>query len=443
MIRDFHITDENGIGYYTGLITACFAISQLLTGIPWGMLSDRIGRKPVILQGLVGSITSILLFGLSRSYVWALLSRSLCGLLNGNGGVIKSIVSELTIDHLPHKRAEAFSLITVVHGIGYILGPIIGGFLSYPVSQYPKVFGNRGALTDFLSHYPYFFPTFIAALICAIAFIACFFFLEETLLNKQKSDDHLRDSRITNEDIECSAKFTSTGKKASPTLREALTPSVVAVCVMYGCFVLQNSFSNVLYPLYTASNRDSGGLGFSPNEIGISLGFAGVVTIIGHVVLLPILVRKFGLLRLTQIALFLLIFVYLFQGVIRVMYLIPDPSGQKDTKCWVWVGLLIFLAFKTLCNNICYTGCVVLANNAAPRSDTLGVVNGFSQCCSAAMSAIGPTISSVIWSASLSATSLPYDVRINITFFVLTCIVSVTYILCRRLKPEKYEAPQA
>ena len=45
------------------------------------MLSDRIGRRPVILQGLVGTITSILLFGLSKSFLWALLSRSLCGLL--------------------------------------------------------------------------------------------------------------------------------------------------------------------------------------------------------------------------------------------------------------------------------------------------------------------------------------------------------------------------
>jgi MFS family permease len=45
------------------------------------MLSDRIGRRPVILQGLVGTILSVLLFGLSKSFVWALLSRSLCGLL--------------------------------------------------------------------------------------------------------------------------------------------------------------------------------------------------------------------------------------------------------------------------------------------------------------------------------------------------------------------------
>jgi MFS family permease len=47
----------------------------------WGMLSDRIGRRPVILTGLIGTISSILLFGLSQSFMWAILSRSLCGLL--------------------------------------------------------------------------------------------------------------------------------------------------------------------------------------------------------------------------------------------------------------------------------------------------------------------------------------------------------------------------
>jgi MFS family permease len=105
MVRDFHIAEEKSVGYYVGAITSCFALSQLLTGIDmsehhsltcilikiclikkikgihWGMLSDRIGRRPVILQGLIGTISSILLFGLSKSFIWALLSRSLCGLL--------------------------------------------------------------------------------------------------------------------------------------------------------------------------------------------------------------------------------------------------------------------------------------------------------------------------------------------------------------------------
>lgn len=101
MVRDFHIAKEEDIGYYIGFITASFALSQLLTGkserrcvdgrttnldkfligIHWGILSDRIGRRPVILCGMIGTIISITLFGLSKSYIWALLSRSLCGLL--------------------------------------------------------------------------------------------------------------------------------------------------------------------------------------------------------------------------------------------------------------------------------------------------------------------------------------------------------------------------
>lgn len=81
MVRDFDIAEEEDIGYYIGFITASFALSQLLTGIHWGILSDRIGRRPVILSGMVGTIISIVLFGLSKSYLWALLARSLCGLL--------------------------------------------------------------------------------------------------------------------------------------------------------------------------------------------------------------------------------------------------------------------------------------------------------------------------------------------------------------------------
>lgn len=53
----------------------------IYTGIHWGMLSDRIGRRPVILTGLTGTMMSIFLFGLSKSFAWAIISRALCGLL--------------------------------------------------------------------------------------------------------------------------------------------------------------------------------------------------------------------------------------------------------------------------------------------------------------------------------------------------------------------------
>jgi hypothetical protein len=78
--------------------------------------------------------------------------------------------------------------------------------------------------------------------------------------------------------------------------------------------------------------------------------------------------------------LFILVFLYISQGLIRTLYDVPDFDGQTGTKLWVWVGLLISLAIKTIGHTICFTGCTILVNNACPRVESLGAVNGFSQC---------------------------------------------------------------
>ncbi|KAI8638831.1 major facilitator superfamily domain-containing protein [Parasitella parasitica] len=465
MVRDFNIADEKSVGYYVGLITSCFALTQLLTGIHWGMLSDRIGRRPVILQGLVGTITSILLFGLSKSFIWALLSRSLCGLLNGNVGVLKSMVSELTIDHLPHQRAQAFSLLPLMYGLGSIIGPMLGGFLSHPVTNYPNIFGHLGALTDFLTEYPYFLPCFISASICILGLVFGVFYLQEThIVNHEKQHQNPSDEEevlLTSSASRSADPHYSTFQTNSitgavkvqhsptptlnspPTLRESLTPSVMAICITYGFFALQAVFMDELFPLYTASTRENGGLGFSPNEIGIALSFAGVVTLVGQLFVLPYLTKKYGLLRLFQMVLFICIFLYLSQGIIRTLYYVPDFHGETNTKLWVWVGLLISLTIKTIGHTICFTGCTILVNNACPRVDALGAVNGFSQCCASAMRAIGPAICGAVWSLSLSSTAIPFTIRINVAFVVLAGIGTVTFLLSKKLDAKDYETAHA
>lgn len=328
-------------------------------------------------------------------------------LQNGNIGVLKSMVSELTIDHLPHQRAQAFSLLPLMYGLGSIIGPILGGFLSHPVENIPIVFGNLGFITDFLRNYPYFLPCFISAMICVCGLIFGFFFLQEThnvhydeeenLLTTDNEQQHNYSTFKNNAKVQHSPTPTIQDKPTPPTLKEALTPSVVAICIAYGLFSLQavfmdgkyiHFFSHVklitsmleLFPLYTASSRNNGGLGFTPNEIGIALSYAGIVTLIGQIFVLPTLTKKFGLLRLFQIVLSVVIFLYLFQGIIRLLYLVPDPQGQVDTKFWVWVGVLFSLTIKTIGHTICFTSCTILVNNACPRVDALGAVNGFSQC---------------------------------------------------------------
>ena len=83
--------------------------------LQWGRASDRIGRKPVLLGGLLGLTLSMIGFGLSRQF-WALvLARCAVGALNGNIGVIKSMMAEITD---PTNRARGFSFLPMTWAVG-------------------------------------------------------------------------------------------------------------------------------------------------------------------------------------------------------------------------------------------------------------------------------------------------------------------------------------
>lgn len=84
MIRSFRVTtSEDQISLYAGLVTSAFAFAEFSTGVFWGRLSDRIGRKPVLIAGLIGTLLSMLVFGFAPSLPIALLGRALGGALNG------------------------------------------------------------------------------------------------------------------------------------------------------------------------------------------------------------------------------------------------------------------------------------------------------------------------------------------------------------------------
>jgi MFS family permease len=168
------------------------------------------------------------------------------------------MVAELTIDHLPHQRAQAFSLLPLMYGLGSIIGPMLGGFLSHPVSNYPSIFGNLGFLTDFLTKYPYFLPCFISAFICLLGLIFGFFYLEETLnarLGSVSGQQDEEESLLVNSTSDSEQQYstfktkvqhsptpTIQDKHTPPSLRESLTPAVIAICITYGFFALQAVF---------------------------------------------------------------------------------------------------------------------------------------------------------------------------------------------------------
>lgn len=86
MIKSFNITSNDGqISLYAGMVTSAFAFAEFSSGVPWGRLSDRVGRKPVLLTGLAGTGFSMLVLGFAPNLPVAMLGRALGGLLNGCG----------------------------------------------------------------------------------------------------------------------------------------------------------------------------------------------------------------------------------------------------------------------------------------------------------------------------------------------------------------------
>ena len=84
MVSSFHITsDDKKNAMYAGMVTSAFAFAEFSTGVFWGRLSDKFGRKPILLTGLAVTGISMLLFGFAPNLATALIARALGGLLNG------------------------------------------------------------------------------------------------------------------------------------------------------------------------------------------------------------------------------------------------------------------------------------------------------------------------------------------------------------------------
>lgn len=92
--------------FYAGLLVSAYAFGEVLTSMLWGSLSDRIGRKPIVLLGLAGVAVSCIMFGLAKSYWVAFLARLLGGMLNGNVSVMQTMLAEM-IKRPEHERESA------------------------------------------------------------------------------------------------------------------------------------------------------------------------------------------------------------------------------------------------------------------------------------------------------------------------------------------------
>jgi multidrug resistance protein len=129
-----------------GLLSTCFSLMQLLFAPVWGRLSDRVGRRPVILAGLLGSSISYFTFALAQSLPILFLSRILAGIAGANISTAQAYIADST---QPENRAKGMGLIGAAYGLGFTVGPAIGGILSQYGYAVPAFFASALALGNF------------------------------------------------------------------------------------------------------------------------------------------------------------------------------------------------------------------------------------------------------------------------------------------------------
>lgn len=110
-----------------GWLLAIYSLMQFLFAPAWGKLSDRIGRRPVLIIGLFGSALSYLIYGLAHTLTTLFLARAMAGIMGANIAAAQAAMADITPRE---ERTKAMALIGAAFGLGFILGPAMGGFLS-------------------------------------------------------------------------------------------------------------------------------------------------------------------------------------------------------------------------------------------------------------------------------------------------------------------------
>lgn len=177
------------VAKWAGIASAVASVTQAMMAVPWGTLSDRIGRKPVIISGQIFTMLLSIMLGMSSSLSMVLVSRALIGFMNGNVGIIRTMVAEI----VPQRELQprAFSIMPMVWTIGSIFGPAFGGALARPAEKHPNLFGG----SEFLKRYPFALPNLVSA---------CFFIVGITtgiLFLKVRRSIHFRTRRSRIADI--------------------------------------------------------------------------------------------------------------------------------------------------------------------------------------------------------------------------------------------------
>ncbi|KAK2407552.1 protein ZINC INDUCED FACILITATOR-LIKE [Trifolium repens] len=406
MVRDFHVAKEEAdISYYAGYVGSSFMLGRSLTSVAWGMVSDRYGRKPVLIIGIIAVVIFNTLFGLSTNFWMAIITRFLLGSLNGVLGPVKAYATELFREE---HQAIGLSTVSAAWGIGLIIGPAIGGYLAQPAEKYPQLF----AKDSFWDKFPYFLPCFIISALALTVAIACIW-IPETLHNHSGSNESTDDAEALENGSERVDKEKNVQKNENLFMNWPLMSSIIA----YSVFSLHDVAYQEVFSLWAVSPPKLGGLNFSTDDVGNVLSISGLALVIYQIFVYPSVEKACGPIAFARIT-----------GIFSIPLLQSYPCIAMLSGISLYIVISIASMLKNVMSVTITTGLFLIQNRVVEQHQR-GAANGISMTAMSFFKAIGPAAGGTIltWSQKrMDASILPGT---QMVFFFLNLVEGLGIIL--------------
>lgn len=361
-----------------GLLFASYSIMQLIFSPVLGGLSDKHGRRPVLLLSIIGTGIGFLVLGFAKTIFMLFVGRILDGITGGNISTAQAYIADITTTE---NRAKGMGLIGAAFGLGFIFGPALGGILSQWGIHVPFVF---------------------AAVLCFVNAVLLYFTLPETV-----TPDHPAKNRAAG------------GRSLRHVLNSFKQPRLAFVLIIYFLFIVAFSIMTTSFSLYTMFR-----FGYDATHTGYLFAYVGLIAVIIQGGLIGRLVKRFGELPLV-------IFGALCFAV--SLFAVPFVGPAAGGLAALLVGGGVF----SMGNSLATPALTSLASKSVGPAEQ-GVVLGVTQSVASLARAVGPFLAAVLINSSVAhmgADGIPHymsDRSLFVTFWTAAAIMFVAFLIALR-----------
>lgn len=370
-----------------GLLYSVYSFMQLIFSPIWGGLSDRVGRRPIMLISTFGAVLAYILFGLAESLSLLFISRIVAGVMGGNISTAQAYISDVTS---VKDRARGMGLIGAAFGIGFVVGPALATLLIH--ESFHQLVASIGftSMAEWMELNRFALPGFFAAFLSLCSFLMVWFKLEETVDTSEE-----RPVEASRPSLFMPRFWRRLSEQRGENARGFL------LLLVFGFFLLSFGESSLYsaFPLFAESI-----LSMSAEQVGIQFFYIGVIVVIVQGFLIRPLTRRFREESLFMVG-----------NVLMVIGLGLIPFALST-----WM-LALFLGIMALGKSLNTPTITSLISQEA-EEERVGEVMGTAQGLSGLGRVIGPT-----WGGAL------FSIHYGLSFIATALVVAATIWIAIRL----------